>query len=106
VALCRSLLSFVGLAELWTGSGPTRFAVEQLLDPIQPPLEALVLLLAWSIWEGTDRARLEEGFARIDERLAARVHALELALARGPAAVDEWVCEGGLRPGTWIRKVT
>ena len=98
-ALCRASLSFAGLTDLWTDAGPTREALVQLLERTHPPLESLVLILAWSVWEDVDAAGLEEGFARIDERLAARVRALKRALARGPVGVDEWVCEGGLRPG-------
>jgi len=62
---CRTLLDRVGLGRLWTEAGPTLEA-HALCDPSKRDLSArqrIVLLAAWTIWDGSGARRLAESLA-------------------------------------------
>ena len=61
---CRALLATVGLERIWTEDGPTSEAAE-LLEADGGPLSSrkrIVLLAAWTFWNGSGCLRLAEVF--------------------------------------------
>lgn len=91
-AVCRTLLSLEGLAELWGDKGP-RLGAQRTLLPDLPgrTRDARVLLLvAWAVWDGTAIGAVADLF-RLGDRNLVAVGQLLQAMARGPDEIDGWV---------------
>lgn len=92
---CRALLARVGLAELWTSSGPTPRALD-LLEHDGGPLssgERIVLLAAFAFWNGSGGLRLAELIESLDASHCDALCALVVAAKYGADAIDEWLAE-------------
>src|SRR5215467_16068392 len=64
---CRTLLATVGLERLWTENGPTPEAAELLArDCHLSSEERIVLLVAWTFWNGAGGPRLAQVLGRFD----------------------------------------
>ncbi len=90
---CRALCAQVGLRSLWTSEGPSERAVE-ILEANGGPLssgERIVVLAAWSIWNGSGNATLGDAVHRLDDRNLVALGSLMIAVASGARAIDGWI---------------
>jgi hypothetical protein len=55
--------------------------------------ERLVLLVAWSLWNGCSHVTVGEVFFNLDSTSLAMLGKLMIAGARGSEAIDEWLAE-------------
>jgi len=98
-AVCRRLLSFVGLQDLWREAGPSRHAEWLLSEAVPlPQVETVFLLAAWRVWADQDLWPLLPAFEALDPRLASGVTALDCVLRVGARSIDEWLASGVLAP--------
>jgi Ohr subfamily peroxiredoxin len=87
---CRALLATVRLEGLWTEDGPTPEASE-LLEADGGPLssgERIVLLAAWTFWNGSGGLRLAEVLEQLD---ADPMEALCFLVMASKYGDDRWV---------------
>jgi hypothetical protein len=93
--VCRAFCSRARLSELWTSEGPTAQAMS-LLERDGGPLssgERMVLLVAWSIWNGSGHLSLSDVLHQLDGISLAMLGKLLLAAAQGGGAIDAWIIE-------------
>jgi hypothetical protein len=91
--VCRALCERVRLDGMWTETGPTDTAIA-LMEANGGPLssgERIVLLAAWSVWNGHDGARFADVVYRLDGRNLVALGTLLVAVASGGAAIDAWL---------------
>ena len=101
--VCRSLCDVVGLAGMWTPAGPTEEAIA-LLGSDGGPLssgERIVLLSAWSVWNGDGKVTLGDIVHRLDGKNLRAIGTLLVAVASGAHTIDEWLAKmmGDEEPG-------
>ena len=93
--VCRAICSRARLAELWTSEGPTAQA-SALLEHDGGPLssgERMVLLVAWSIWNGSGHVTIGDVLHQLDSISLAMLGKLMLAAAQGSGAIEAWIVE-------------
>jgi len=90
---CRAieaLLGVAGMGHLWSSLGPTR-AARRLREADELPVDERVMLsAAWALWDGSGAIHVST-IDLLDERSAAALSELVIALGRGPVAVDAWL---------------
>lgn len=99
---CRALLATARLERLWTLDGPTAEASE-LLEANGGPLssgERVMLLAAWSFWNGSGGVTLAEVLERLDSEPTEALCFLVMAAKYGADAVDDWIAEHARTRGT------
>ena len=93
--VCRAVCSRARLAELWTSDGPTVQATD-LLERDGGPLssgERMVLLVAWSIWNGSGQVTVGDVLRQLDGVSLTMLGKLMLAAGQGGGAIDAWIVE-------------
>jgi hypothetical protein len=101
--VCIALLGLVGAAGRWTSTGPTRDARVAPSRSVDPDGHAM-LSVCWAIWEGSSTLSLNELLQLSPPRLEA-VGELLASIARGPAAIDDWLGRFASAPGASTRRV-
>ena len=95
---CQVLSGAAGFADLWTLDGPTDVA-EGVRDAMRTAAaraagvadwEALLVRLAWDVWDGSGRVTAAE-LLSLSGPLLETVGTLLAAMGKGPRAVDEWL---------------
>ena len=87
--VCRALLARVGAAECWTPTGPALAARAAPSRSSEPDTQR-ILAACWALWEGCSTLSLNE-LLLLDPSHLEATGELIAALARGPAAVDDWL---------------
>jgi len=92
-AVCQTLLELVGMARLWGPEGPTSEAVTLLGEgkDAMSHGEALMLEVAFDVWNGGGHADLGDLLATLDKDNLHAVGELMSAMALGMHAVDDWL---------------
>lgn len=96
--VCKALLTHVGIdnpaaPRLWNEDGPTELAMD-LLDADGGGFssgERIMFLVAWQIWNGDGKVKIEDVAYRLDQRNTAAVGSLLVAMSGGPGDVDRWL---------------
>ena len=87
--VCCALLARVGAAECWTPTGPALAARVAPSRGSEPDTQR-ILAACWALWEGCSTLSLNE-LLLLDPSHLEATGELIAALARGPAAVDDWL---------------
>jgi hypothetical protein len=93
--VCRAFCARARLGRLWTEAGPTDEAMA-LLQSDGGPLssgERMVILIAWSLWNGQGHVTVADALHRLDGMSLAMLGKLMVAGARGSEAIDAWLAE-------------
>ncbi len=92
VVACRVMLDRIGRAELWSAHGPTNAAYEHLAEIKQAlPVERVVTLAAWAIWNGRSQLKFSEILALEDQKTAALISGYLVAASYGNDTVNAWL---------------
>jgi hypothetical protein len=87
--VCRTLLALVGATERWTPSGPTPAARVSPPGNGDPDVQR-ILAACWAIWDGCSTLALAD-FLQLRPRRLETAGELLAAIARGPAAIEDWL---------------
>jgi hypothetical protein len=97
--VCRALLARVRLGHLFDESGPTPEAVKKLKSGHGSSSEALMLRIAFDVWNGRGEARFDRILHVFDSANMRALAMLLVAFANDSegVAIDEWLTrfEGG-----------
>jgi hypothetical protein len=83
------------MAELWSSQGPTDEAMA-LLETDGGPLssgERMLLMIAWSIWNGRGHVTVADVLHRLDGTSLVMLGKLLVAAGRGGDSIDAWLAE-------------
>lgn len=87
--VCKVLLALAGSREQWTPHGPPLAA--RIVPPRDADPDARRMLAAcWALWNGSSTLSLDELLFSSPRHLEAMGELLA-AIARGPAAIDDWL---------------
>ena len=93
--VCRAICGRARLGRLWTPAAPTDEAMA-LLESDGGPLssgERIVVLIAWSLWNGHGQVTVADVLHRLDGRTLVMLGKLLLAVASGGSAIDACLAE-------------
>jgi hypothetical protein len=93
--VCRAFCARARLGRLWTEAGPTDEAMALLQNDggALSSGERMVILVAWSLWNGQGHVMVADAIHRLDGMSLAMLGKLMVAGARGSDAVEAWLAE-------------
>ena len=93
--VCRAFCGRARLGRLWTEDGPTDEAMAVLENDggALSSGERIVVLIAWSLWNGQGRVTVADVLHRLDSTSLVMLGKLLLAVAAGGSTIDAWLAE-------------